>query len=121
MEGHDSAACNRRLSRRYFFGLCAGAAGIVAAPSIIESSPRLPTVNYYSMKPSIFSGKPLLRKDFVAAYEELYRVLRYTPPGGVYGRGAGNSITFEMVAANDPRVTPNMKPIYRRIVWPERG
>jgi len=35
MEGHDEAACQRRMSRRYFFGLV-GAAAVtsVAAPSV---------------------------------------------------------------------------------------
>lgn len=35
MEGHDNQECKRRISRRYFFGLAAGAvAGLVVAESL---------------------------------------------------------------------------------------
>ncbi len=32
LEGHDAGHCARRMSRRFFFGLCAGAAGAIVAP-----------------------------------------------------------------------------------------
>ncbi len=32
LEGHDGGHCARRMSRRFFFGLCAGAVGAIVTP-----------------------------------------------------------------------------------------
>ena len=40
LDGHDDKACARKMSRRWFFGVCAGAgvamAASVAAPAIVQ-------------------------------------------------------------------------------------
>lgn len=45
IEGHDEAACERRMSRRYFFGVAAGVAvavaGASAVPALFEVEPPL--------------------------------------------------------------------------------
>lgn len=38
LAGHDEAACERRMSRRYFFGIAAGAAVAVAGAGVMTSA-----------------------------------------------------------------------------------
>ena len=56
MEGHDEAACARRMSRRYFFGLGAGA---VAAAIVV---PQLPTGGLFNPVANV-AGLYLKRKS----------------------------------------------------------
>lgn len=52
-ESHDDATCQRRMTRRYFFGVCAGAAVTVAAAPVIAqevSNPLISVHGWHGMK-----------------------------------------------------------------------
>lgn len=43
LAGHDDAGCERRMSRRFFFGLCAGAAVVASGMelvTVVEAAPE---------------------------------------------------------------------------------
>lgn len=52
LEGHDEAACERRMSRRYFFGVAAGVATAIAGAKAV---------------PDLYGGGPL--QEFVVTGE----------------------------------------------------
>lgn len=90
LDNHDQAACNRRMSRRYFFGVFAGA--ILAAeapkPNLFQqwaSQPigKLPMGSLFATEPSASSGAVLTR-EMVERALELFADLRDRPAPVVY-------------------------------------
>jgi len=66
LDGHDAKACERRMSRRFFFGVCAGAG--VAAATIPEAVKYIEFAN--GGKIAVGTTNPF-KDQFEQAYREL--------------------------------------------------
>lgn len=76
LEGHDQAACDRRMSRRYFFGCVAGGAASVAnAPAIVKAVTDLVMPSGYAERIAVHAGNRYLTTDMVA--EEMLNLLNH--------------------------------------------
>jgi len=85
MEGHDEAECSRKMSRRWFFGACVGA----AAATVIA-----PPVNSKIVELLAAHNSDLFHGSRIAVSRYLYRI-----PLQLY-RG-GNFKVYELGADND--------------------
>lgn len=81
MEGHDDAECSRKMSRRFFFGVCAG-----AAKELVIPGPSLKTVTIASIYPNQITVGSLLYRIPIQQYRGgAFR--QFNPDGGDLGSG----------------------------------
>jgi hypothetical protein len=74
LEGHDERACRRRMSRRYFFGVIAGAAAALSARK------RIPTGGLFDPKTDIAKLYREMKFHPYAFYLEWPRLELYPRP-----------------------------------------
>ncbi len=102
MEGHDEAACSRRMSRRFFFQSVGGAAAAVAVASVLPPAPIL-AAGREVMSVRMLQDYDILRQEYVTRLDVCYG---HAPLEMVHGVQCSVSTAPDLVIPKEWNVPP---------------